>query len=68
MHTEREAILMSKHDEKEDTVHSCGCIKAKALDTGHYCKITLDFELALSLATDCFDMCDLDERKSRTLH
>ena len=59
---------MSRHEEKEDTSYPCGCIKSKVLDTGHYCKVTHDFELALSLATDCFDMCDLEDRTSKTIH
>ena len=60
---------MSKHDEKDNTVYPCGCIKAKALDTGHYCsRIPEDFKVALGFATDCFDVCDLEEHMSRTLH
>ena len=45
-------------------------VEAKVLDTGHYCDrvTTNDFETALGLATDCFDMCELEERMSRTLH
>ena len=38
---------MSKHDEKDDTVYPCGCVKAKALDIGHYCsQIPEDFKVA----------------------
>jgi len=60
---------MSKQDEKEDTLHPCGCIKSKALDTGHYCsKIPEDFKVALGFATDCFDICDLEEHMSKTIH
>ena len=60
---------MSKHDEEGNTLHPCGCMKTKVLDTGHYCpQIPEDFKVALGFATDCFDMCDLEERKSRTLH
>ena len=69
MYAERETIVMSKHDEKDDTVYPCGCIKAKALDTGHYCsRIPEDFKVALGFATDCFDIVDLEEHMSRTLH
>ena len=58
---------MSKHDEKDDTVYPCGCVKAKALDIGHYCsQIPEDFKVALGFATDCFDVCDLEEHMSRT--
>ena len=60
---------MSKHDEKEGTLYPCGCIKAKALDTGHYCsQIPEDFKVALGFATDCFEPGELEERMSRTLH
>ena len=60
---------MSKHDEKDGNLCPCGCIKAKVLDTGHYCsQIPEDFKVALGFATDCFDMCDLEERRSRTIH
>ena len=60
---------MSEHDEKDDTVYLCGCIKAKASDTGHYCsQIPEDFKVALGFATDCFEPGELEERMSRTLH
>jgi len=60
---------MSTQDENEDIVYPCGCIKVTALDTGHYCsKTPRDFKVALGFATDCFDICDLEEPKSRTLH
>ena len=59
---------MSKHDEKDGTVYPCGCIKVTALDTGHYCNLPDDFKVALGFATDCFDICDLEEHMSRTLH
>ena len=60
---------MSKQDEKDDMLYPCGCSEAKALDIGHYCsQIPEDFKVALGFATNCFDMCDLEERKSRTLH
>ena len=60
---------MNKHDEKDDTVYPCGCTKVMVLDTGHSCsKIPEDFKVALGFATDCFDVCDLEEHMSRTLH
>ena len=60
---------MSKHDEKDDTVYPCGCIKAEALDTEHYCsKIPEDFKVALGFATDCLEPGELEERMSRVIH
>ena len=60
---------MNKHDEKDDTVYPCGCTKVTVLDTGHSCsKIPEDFKVALGFATDCFDMCDLEDRTSKTIH
>ena len=60
---------MSEHDEKDNTVYPCGCIKAKALDIGHYCsKIPEEFKVALGFATDCLEPGELEERMSRTLH
>ena len=29
--------MKSKDDKRDNTLESCGCIKAKVLDTGHYC-------------------------------
>ena len=61
--------MKSKDDKRDNTLESCGCIKAKVLDTGHYCaQIPEEFKVALGFATDCFDICDLDEHMSRTLH
>ena len=60
---------MSEHDEEDNTLHSCGCMKTKVLDTGHYCsQIPEDFKVVLGFATDCFDICDLEEHVSRTIH
>ena len=61
---------MSNRHEKDDALYPCGCVEAKVLDTGHYCDrvTTNDFETAIGLATDCFDMCELEERMSRILH
>jgi hypothetical protein len=61
--------MKSKDDKSDNTLESCGCIKAKVLDTGHYCsKIPEEFKVALGFATDCFDIVDLEEHMSRTIH
>ena len=61
--------MKPKDDKSDNTLESCGCIKAKVLDTGHYCsQIPEEFKVALGFATDCFDICDLEEHMSRTLH
>lgn len=60
--------MMKDYDDNEKK-EPCGCIEAKVLDTGHYCSdLPMQFEIALGLATDCFDMSELEERRSRTLH
>ena len=60
---------MSKHDKRDNTLESCGCVKAKVLNTGHYSvQIPGDFKVALGFATDCFDICDLEEHMSRIIH
>ena len=60
---------MSEHDEEDNPLHPCGCMKAKVLDTGHYCsQIPEDFKVALGFATDCFEPGELEERMSRVIH
>ena len=61
---------MKPKDVKRDkALELCGCIKDKVADTGHYCsQIPEGFKVALGFATDCFDMCDLEDRESRTIH
>ena len=61
--------MKSKVDKRDNTLESCGCIKAKVLETGHYCsQIPEDFKVALGFATGCFDIVDLEEHMSRTWH
>jgi|TARA_B110000483_G_scaffold61709_1_gene76768 hypothetical protein len=61
--------MKSKDDKRDNTLESCGCIKDTVADTGHYCsKIPEEFKVALGFATDCFDINDLEEHMSRTLH
>ena len=51
--------MKPKDDKRDNALESCGCIKAKVLDTGHYCdNLPEDFKIALDFATDCFDICD----------
>ena len=60
---------MSKHFERDDSIYACGCVKGKALDTGHYfSQIPEGFKVALGFAIDCFDRRDLEDSRSRNLH
>ena len=61
--------MKPKDDKSDNTLESCGCIKAKVLDTGHYCsRIPEEFKVALGFATDCLEPGDLEERISRIIH
>jgi len=61
--------MMRNYDDNGNILEPCGCIEAKVLDTGHSCsELPMQFEMALGLATDCFDMTELEERRSRNLH
>ena len=61
--------MKPKDDKRDNALESCGCIKDKVADKGHYCdQLPEDFKVALGFATDCFDIVDLEEHMSRTLH
>ena len=61
--------MKPKDDKRDNTLESCGCIKAKVLDTGHYCsQIPEEFKVALGFATDCLEPGELEERMSRVIH
>ena len=61
--------MKPKDDKRDNALESCGRIKDKVADTGHYCsQVPEDFKVALGFATDCFDIFDLEEHMSRTIH